>query len=164
MSKDESLLQCSDMKDKALLSCSDEKDDSPPKCPEMINGSLLRIVHCLYAWESFIEALEHMPPNKRDSIKTQMDVMVNHLANGKRFSKDSFPQEGLLPSSPGKPGKHFYAFKKIPIRAYGWYSERFKKTFFISHYVYKKQDKLAQKDTIRVQGNWTRIEVDGDEK
>jgi len=130
----------------------------------MIAGSLLRVVHCKGAWDSFTEALESIPANKRSSVKSQMDLMVKRLANGERLSKDSFPPEGLLPSRAGKPAKQFYAFKKIPIRAYGWYSERQEKTFFISHYIFKNQDKLAQKDTTRIQGNWKRIEVDGDDK
>ncbi|WP_211117219.1 hypothetical protein [Scandinavium goeteborgense] len=140
------------------------KDESPYICPDTIVGSLLRIVHCLNARDSFTQALESIPANKRDSTKARMDAMVQRLANGGRLSKDSFPPEGPLPGRAGKPAKHFYAFKKIPIRAYGWYSERYEKTFFISHYIYKNQDKLASKDTTKVQGNWTRIEVDGDEK
>lgn len=140
------------------------EDELPAKCPDTIVGSMLRIVHCLDAWNSFNQALESIPANRRDSTKARMDAMVQRLANGGRLSKDSFPPEGPLPSRAGKPAKQFYAFKKIPIRAYGWYSERYEKTFFISHYIYKNKDKLAAKDTTKVQGNWTRIEVNGDEK
>lgn len=140
------------------------KDESPGTCHDMINGSLLRIVHCKGAWDSFLEALECVPANKRNSIKAQMDLLIRRLSNGVRLSKDSFPPEGPLPSHAGRPGKQFYAFKKIPVRAYGWYSERVERTFFISHYIYKSKDKLAAKDTSRVQRNWRRIEVDGDEK
>ncbi|HHQ6597620.1 TPA: hypothetical protein ACSTLU_003914 [Serratia fonticola] len=93
-----------------------------------------------------------------------MNMLVNRLASGIRLSKDSFPAEGPLPSLGGKPGKHFYAFKKIPVRAYGWFSDTKPKKFFISHYVYKNKDKLSKSDTTTVQGNWTRIEVNGDEK
>ncbi|HBL6925838.1 TPA: hypothetical protein LSH87_003747 [Citrobacter koseri] len=139
-------------------------DELPPKCPDIVVGSLLRIVHCCGAWDSFTEALKRTPTDRHDSLKAQMNLLVQRLANGARLSKDSFPPEGLLPCLPGKQAKSFYAFKKIPIRAYGWYSERHSKTFFISHYIYKSKDKLSKKDTTRVQGNWTRIEVDGDEK
>jgi len=93
-----------------------------------------------------------------------MDMLVKRLAGGQRLSRDTFPQEGPLPSYQGKPAKQFYAFKKIPIRAYGWFSETKDKTFFISHYIFKNKDKLSKSDTNKVQRNWTRIEVDGDEK
>lgn len=133
-------------------------------CPDKITGTMLTIVHCEGAWASFLEALESIPANRRESIKHRMDTMVKALANGRRLSKDTFPQEGLLPSLPGKTANHFYAFKKIPIRAYGWYSETKPKHFFISHYIFKNKDKLSGSDTTTVGRNWQRIEVNGDEK
>lgn len=141
-----------------------DPDQRIPKCPDEIKGSLIRVVHCLEAWVTFNEALQSLPVSKWDSVKYQMDMLVNRLANGHRLSKDSFPPEGLLPSLHGRPAKQFYAFKKIPIRAYGWYSQTKEKTFFISHYIFKNNDKLSKSDTTTVQRNWTRIEVNGDEK
>ncbi|EJA4670177.1 hypothetical protein MVR12_005178 [Escherichia coli] len=141
--------------------------DSPSKtavCPDEIKGTKLTIVHCVGAWETFLTSLERVQKDKRNSIKHQMNSLVKRLAEGDRLSKDSFPPEGELPSLKGKPKKHFYAFKKIPVRAYGWYSDTKPKKFFISHYIYKKTDKLSQSDTSLVQGNWTRIEVNGHEK
>ncbi len=94
-----------------------------------------------------------------------MIVQLNRLANGGRISKDSFPKEGQLPKQPGQQNtKYFYALKKIPIRAYGWYSERESGKFFISHYIYKDRNKLSEADTKRVGANWTRIEENGDER
>lgn len=133
-------------------------------CPNEITGALLTVVHCEGAWETFLVALESIPAGERESIKLRMDMLVKALASGRRLSKDSFPQEGFLPSLPGKAAKQFYAFKKIPIRAYGWYSETRPKKFFISHYIFKNKDKLSGSDTTIVQRNWTRIEVNGDEK
>lgn len=133
-------------------------------CPEEIQGTLIRVIHCQEAWSSFTESLESLPASRRDSVKYQMDMLVKRLADGQRLSRDSFPPEGPLPSYQGKPAKQFYAFKKIPIRAYGWYSEKYDKTFFISHYIFKNKDKLSKSDTTKVQRNWTRIEVNGDEK
>ncbi|MEN4621768.1 hypothetical protein ABEH29_10295 [Pantoea agglomerans] len=133
-------------------------------CPSEITGSLLTIVHCESAWDTFLVALESIQEAKRESIKHRMDVMVKALADGKRLSRDSFPPEGMLPCLQGKQAKQFYAFKKIPIRAYGWYSETKPKKFFISHYIFKNTDKLSKSDTTIVQRNWTRIEVNGDEK
>lgn len=131
--------------------------------PVKITGSRLSIVHCTGAWESFLEAIESLPFGRRDAMKATMDMLVRRLSNGERLSKDSFPQEGSLPSYQGKPAKQFYGFKKIPIRAYGWYSERVPQTFYISHYTCKKAQKLSEKDTLKVQRNWTRIEVNSDE-
>lgn len=133
-------------------------------CPSEITGSLLTIVHCEGAWDTFLVALESIQQARRESIKHRMDMLVKALADGRRLSKDSFPPEGMLPCLPGKEAKQFYAFKKIPIRAYGWYSETKPKKFFISHYIFKNTNKLSKSDTTIVQGNWTRIEVNGDEK
>jgi hypothetical protein len=139
-------------------------DDKKDVCPYEIVGARLRIVHCVDAWDSFLEALKSIPEARRTAIKSTMDLLVKRLSNGTRIAKDSFVAEGTLPSFDNKPAKSFYAFKKIPIRAYGWYSETRSGTFFISHYVYKDQTKLSRSDTNKVQGNWTRIEVNGDEK
>lgn len=133
-------------------------------CPFEIRGTVLTIIHCVGAWETFLESLESVPAARRESIKHQMDMLVKRLASGGRLSKDSFPPEGPLPSLAGKPAKQFYAFKKIPVRAYGWFSDTKPRKFFISHYIYKNKDKLSKSDTTKVQGNWTRIEVNGHEK
>ncbi|WP_156365646.1 hypothetical protein [Erwinia sp. Leaf53] len=133
-------------------------------CPNEITGQKLTIVHCLGAWDTFTESLNSVKVSRRESIKHQMDSLVKRLSNGSRLSKDSFPPEGPLPSLAGRPSKQFYAFKKIPIRAYGWFSETKPRKFFISHYTYKNTGKLSKSDTTIVQANWTRIEVNGDEK
>lgn len=138
--------------------------NAPPKCPDEIIGAKLKVVHCAGAWDSFQIALQSIKVAKHHSVKATLDMLVKKLANGSPLSKDTFPPEGLLPCSPGKKAKKFYAFKKIPIRAYGWYSERMPSVYFISHYVYKNWDKLSASDTAIVHGNWTRIEVHGDEK
>lgn len=138
--------------------------NAPPKCPSKIIGTKLTIVHCEGAWKSFEDALLSMKAAKHPSVKASMDKLVKRLADGGRLSRETFPPEGLLPCLKGKKAKKFYAFKKIPIRAYGWYSERIPSVYFISHYVYKNWDKLSEADTAIVHGNWTRIEVQGDEK
>ncbi len=134
------------------------------KCPDEISGTQLTVKHCIGAWESFIEALESIPVAKRERVKIQLDLLVKRLSNGERLSVENFPQEGNLPSLNGKPAKRFYSFKKIPVRAYGWYSETIAGTFFISHYIFKNSQKLSVSDTNKVQRNWTRIEEEGHEK
>ncbi|MBA3980991.1 MAG: hypothetical protein C0462_10370 [Alcanivorax sp.] len=78
------------------------------------------------------------------------------------MSQGHFPREGELPRRPGQHGaRYFYALKRIPIRGYCWESEAKPGTWFISHYVYKDYDKLADQDVQKVANNWRRIEEDG---
>ena len=79
-----------------------------------------------------------------------MVLLIERLADGRPMSKENFPSEGQLPSSAGK----FHAFKKLPIRAYCWLSQKYPNTYFISHYIYKDQQKLDKRDTNRVHANW----------
>ena len=58
-----------------------------------------------------------------------------------------FESEGDLPD-----GGKFFANKKLPIRAYGWYGDG--GDFWVSHYVYKDQQKLSSRDIERVHRNW----------
>ena len=46
------------------------------------------------------------------------------------------------------------AVKRVPIRAYFWYSDVHKNTIVISHYVYKKWQKLRTEDVRKVKVNW----------
>lgn len=103
---------------------------------------------------SWIEALEHIPANKRDGIKAKMAARRILLADsGKLRSPDYWNTEGDLPN-----GKKFYAIKVDRIRAYGWFSGRHKGLFYISHFTFKKGQKLASADSHRVVENWRQIE------
>jgi len=114
-------------------------------------GSAFTIEHCDGALDSFDEALVSVTPhNKKKSLKRAMVQLIDRLAEGKRMSKDNFPQEGNLPRSQGK----FNAFKKLPIRAYCWLSKKYPNTYFISHYTYKDKQKLDKRDTDRLHANW----------
>ena len=127
-------------------------------------GSKFRIVHCEDALKSYLTAIQGVQNGNRSrSFARSMMVQIERLADGQRMSKQNFPQEGLLPHKAG-PGKHFNAFKKIPIRGYCWKSSLHPNTYFISHYIFKDWDKLKDKDTVLVGKNWTRIEVNGHEK
>ncbi len=46
------------------------------------------------------------------------------------------------------------AIKRVPVRAYFWYSEIHQNTLVISHYMIKKWSKLRAKDIRRVRENW----------
>lgn len=50
-------------------------------------------------------------------------------------------------------GDGFWAFKAYQLRAYGWYPSGLPRAFVISHFVVKKQDKLAAADKERMQRN-----------
>jgi hypothetical protein len=103
---------------------------------------------------SWQEALARIPANKREGIAAKMVARRRILANERRLrSPDYWNTEGELPS-----GKHFYAIKADRIRAYGWFAEREKGVFWISHFAFKKGQKLASADANRVIENWRRIE------
>jgi hypothetical protein len=83
-----------------------------------------------------------------------MLVRREYLANeGRLRSPDHWNTEGTLPD-----GKLFYAIKADRLRAYGWFSGRHKRVFYISHFACKKGQKLAQEDTNQVIKNWRLIE------
>jgi len=103
---------------------------------------------------SWQEALAHIPLAKRPRITAQMAARREHLAKtGLLRSPDHWNTEGDLPN-----GKHFYAIKADKIRAYGWFSLRDKGVFYISHFAFKKGQKLARADVNRVVANWRQIE------
>lgn len=120
-------------------------------------GTALKVVHCDGAVDSFQAEIQHVAPvGKREKLKRALILQIRRLSNGHRLSKEHFPAEGELPKGSGK----FFALKRVPIRAYGWYSKKFKNTFYISHYKFKNQQKLDSKDSKRVAENWNEIEGD----
>jgi hypothetical protein len=127
-------------------------------------GRSCRIVHCQGAFDSYREALRRVNARRAGSLTRNMIAQIKRLADGDPMSQGTFRKEGPLPNQPGQQGtKHFWALKKIPLRGYGWYSTLRPKTFYISHYIYKDQDGLADRDSKRVGRNWRRIEENGDE-
>lgn len=81
------------------------------------------------------------------------------LGRGEILSAADLAPEAQLPN-----GQRFYAFKRLPIRAYLWRSDLKSNTYFISHYKVKLEDPLDPKDTARVIRNWKRIEVENEER
>ena len=79
----------------------------------------------------------------------------NYFADqGQLRSPDYWNTEGILPD-----GKHFYAIKVDRLRAYGWFSRRDKGVFYISHFAYKKGQKLSPEDANKVISNWRKIKA-----
>ena len=134
---------------------------SENKLKEVHKGSRLTVIHCKGALKSFRELLSKTGTPKYEKI---ILLQINSIIDGHRLSKQNFRQESELPAHPkNHVKKHFYAFKKIPIRAYGWYSETKPGVFFISHYIHKKRDELADSDKKIVKNNWERIEVNNED-
>ncbi|WP_155999749.1 hypothetical protein [Thioalkalivibrio sulfidiphilus] len=103
---------------------------------------------------SLKDALASITAGKRDGCLARLAARREQLADtGRLRSPDYWNTEGKLPN-----GKHFYAIKVDKLRAYGWFSSRFPGVFYISHFAFKKGQKLAQQDTNRVIQNWRRIE------
>lgn len=124
----------------------------------IIKGSNFTIIHCDGALESMEQALSGCKATKRRSLERGIQMQIERLANGHRLSKEHFPPEGQLPNN-----KKFYAFKRKPLRAYCWLSTTRKNTYFVSHYVHKKCQKLSTADTNKISQNWRRIEEGNDE-
>lgn len=127
-------------------------------------GECYCVVHCKGALRSLNDAMKSVSPTKKHkSMLISLKLQVERLSSGRRTPELSIKQEGLLPSYQGKPPKHFFAIKKIPIRGYFWESDFHDMTYFISHYIYKDFDKLDSNDTAKVCNNWKRIEEGNDE-
>lgn len=128
-------------------------------------GKAFTIIHCVGAKESFDSAIASVPSGRRKSFTRAMILQIQRLADEGRLSAENFPQEGALPKKIGQQNtKYFRALKRKPIRAYCWLSETKLNTYYISHYVYKDQNKLSAKDTTKVGHNWRRIEEKGNER
>lgn len=126
---------------------------------ETYTGTKLIIEYVDGAEESWDEMLRTLAVNiskedARKKLTARLIARIMQLANGGQLrSPDHWNKEGNLPD-----GKFFYAIKANHLRAYGWYSSKHKGTFFISHFIYKDQQKLAAADTGRVCNNWHDIE------
>ena len=103
---------------------------------------------------SWSTAMQNFPASKRDGVAAKMKARRDRLAGGEQLrSPDHWNTEAKLPD-----GKHFYAIKAGKLRAYGWYSSRHRGVFYISHFAYKRGQKLAAEDTSQVIANWRMIE------
>lgn len=127
-------------------------------------GECHTVVHCNGAMKSLAQAIKSVSPSKKHKpMMISLQLQIERLSSGRRTPDLSVRKEGLLPSYDGKPGKNFWAIKKIPIRGYFWESERMFMTYFISHYIYKDFDELHDSDVQKVCNNWDRIERGLDE-
>jgi hypothetical protein len=122
--------------------------------PEEHQGKRLTIRYCHGAAESLVEVLESLPAKKHPACLAQLVARRNQLAEvGQLRSPDHWNTEGNLPQ-----GSKFYAIKAGKIRAYGWFSDKHKGVFYISHFIYKDTQKLDKSDLNRVCNNWRKVE------
>lgn len=103
---------------------------------------------------SLVDALSHLSEAKGKNAMATLIARRNHLADaGQLRFPDFWNTEGVLPN-----GKHFYAIKAGKLRAYGWFSNKHNGVFFISHFAFKRQQKLSREDSRLVIRNWRDIE------
>lgn len=101
---------------------------------------------------NFKEALDRWQHKEEQQKKliARMYAQLQQLADtGRLRSPDKWKTEDVLPN-----GKHYYAVKMGKIRAYGWYSTKHAGVFYISHFAFKRSQKLLPVDDNRVQRNW----------
>lgn len=132
-----------------------EPEDFTLMIPDRVEGDC-SVVLCEGARESLREALKGVMRKKerRALVRAVYLQMERRASKEKQLSNQNFPKEGPLPRGAG----HFYCFKRKPLRAYCWLSKKHPGTWYVSHFVLKKKDKLAEADTKRVGDNWLLLE------
>ena len=119
-------------------------------------GPRRRVIHspgALETWEKVAARLDH---RKAALIEGQLIAVFDDWINGSRFHSGWAEPEGNLAGA-----IKFFAIKRIPIRAYFWYSKNNKDTIVVSHYVKKTWQKLGLEDIKRVKANWVREKAGG---
>ena len=119
-------------------------------------GPRRRVIHspgALDTWEKVAAKLDH---RKAALIEGQLIAVFDDWINGSRFHSGWAEPEGNLDGA-----TKFFAIKRIPIRAYFWYSKNNKNTIVVSHYVKKTWQKLRPEDIKRVKANWEREKAGG---
>ena len=119
-------------------------------------GPRRRVIHspgALETWEKVAAKLDH---RKAALIEGQLIAVFDDWINGSRFHSGWAEPEGNLAGA-----TKFFAIKRIPIRAYFWYSKNNKNTIVVSHYVKKTWQKLGLEDIKRVKANWVREKAGG---
>tara|TARA_B100000767_G_scaffold270445_1_gene294112 strand:- start:1013 stop:1405 length:393 start_codon:yes stop_codon:yes gene_type:complete len=129
----------------------------------MHRGKRFTVVHCPGALDDLKCLLVNEPEGKRRSLIHGIFVAIKRLSDGQLMTRETFRKEGELPRQTGRSNGHFFCLKKQPIRGYCWLSKKYPTTYYISHYILKRKDKLQKVDTAKVHKNWMLIEDCGDE-
>jgi len=117
-------------------------------------GTKRRILNAPGALASWEIAAKALPAKKANAIEGALIFVFEEWINGVRLHNDLAVPEGELDKN-----HKFFAIKRIPIRAYFWYSEIYSDSIIISHYVGKKWRNLRSRDTKRVKANWAKEQV-----
>jgi hypothetical protein len=112
-------------------------------------GLKRRVIHAPGALDSWEKETAKLSERKATEIEGFLITLFDAWNDNSRLNLRWAEPEGDLSK-----GKKFFAIKRIPIRAYFWYSDVYKNTIVISHYVYKKWQKLRTKDIRKVRLNW----------
>lgn len=106
------------------------------------------------------EAMRHVPPHLTGSVAQKFTALFKMYEEGHDWKVPAQCNvEGELEGR-----RKFYALKVKQVRCYGWYHRG---SFVISHYVYKKQQKLSKSDIKKVHENyraWLQTIGEGNEK
>ena len=114
-------------------------------------GPRRRVIHSPGALDSWEKVAAKLGDRKAALIEGQLIALFDDWINGSRFHSGWAEPEGNLTRA-----TKFFAIKRIPIRAYFWYSKKHKNTIMVSHYVKKTWRKLRPQDTKLVKANWER--------
>ena len=112
-------------------------------------GLKRRIIHAPGALDSWEKEAAKLTDRKATEIEGFLIALFDAWIDNRRLNSRWAVPEGDLNKD-----KKFFAVKRIPIRAYFWYSDVHKNTIVISHYVYKKWQKLRTEDLRKVKENW----------
>ena len=114
-------------------------------------GLKRRVIHAPGALDSWEKEAAKLSERRATEIEGFLIALFDAWTDNSRLNTRWAVPEGNLNKD-----KKFFAIKRIPIRAYFWYSDVHKDTIVISHYVVKKWPKLKPKDIKLVKQNWKR--------
>jgi hypothetical protein len=121
-------------------------------------GEAYALKHCDKADKSYDKEIQHVAPTrKQERFQTFFRKTYERVTTGQRLSSDSVAREAAIKGTAGLSSKgdmNFYAFKKLPMRSYFWYSPYREKLIFVSHYKFKNYTKLDSTDTEKVKNNF----------
>lgn len=114
-----------------------------------LKGNRRRVIHAPGALNSWEVTASGLSSRKAAEIEGFLIGLFEAWIDGQRLHRGWAAPEGDLDLN-----TKFYAIKRIPVRAYFWYSVIHDNTIVISHYVVKKWNNLRAQDIARVRANW----------
>ena len=91
-------------------------------------GLKRRVIHAPGALDSWVKESAKLTERKATEIEGFLITLFDAWNDNSRLNSRWAEPEGNLSKS-----KKFFAIKRIPIRAYFWYSDVYKNTIVISH-------------------------------